>query len=198
VDEKTFLMVLFTSLVLLEAGLGNWAARRHGAKLPRFYTKAGAKYAWRVLEKGGWVIYALTLLIVGLMANAYAALWNGAYSLPLVGAGFVLILAATWVNYLGKRDLAKNFVASTSTTRGQTLVTTGIFARVRHPVYLGFVLLDAGMALVAVNAAGAALFALSVVGLVLRARKEEEELVKKFGKKYADYAKRVPGFVPRS
>ena len=196
-DEKTFLLALFVGLVLLDGGLGNWASRKYGARLPCFYTKTGARYAANALTKGSWVMYPLTILILALSVNGGLALWNDTYSIWLVALGFAFMLAATWVNYLGRRDLAKNFTPTTATSRGQKLVTTGVLSAVRHPIYLGFVLLDAGMALVAANALGAALFALSVAGLVIRARNEERELAAKFGKKYSGYARRVPGFIPR-
>ena len=79
----------------------------------------------------------------------------------------------------------------------QRLVTTGIRARVRHPVYLGHLCeligwgLGTGLALI---------YALTVFAVVTGAvmiRMEDAELEKRFGEQYANYRQRVPTVLPR-
>ncbi len=76
------------------------------------------------------------------------------------------------------------------------LVTTGIFARIRHPMYGSLLLLAWGILLkdptpVTVVLAGAA----SVL-LLLTARAEERENLQRFGPAYAEYMARTRRFVP--
>jgi protein-S-isoprenylcysteine O-methyltransferase Ste14 len=77
------------------------------------------------------------------------------------------------------------------------LVTTGIYARIRHPQYLGFLFLTLGM-----NLEWTTLFTLllwPVLALVYYrlAKEEDKENEAQFGEEYLKYKSTVPGFVPR-
>ena len=79
----------------------------------------------------------------------------------------------------------------------EKVVSTGIYARVRHPQYLSFILLHIGFSFLFSGLY--ALLATPLVFLMLYAfaRKEEAELVKEFGNDYEEYKKEVPMFIPR-
>ncbi len=79
----------------------------------------------------------------------------------------------------------------------KTLVTQGIYSRVRHPRYLeiGFGLL--GIALFTNYFAVYVLFGLSIPVLYLIVIIEERELRARFGEPYEEYCLRVPRFIPR-
>jgi len=78
-----------------------------------------------------------------------------------------------------------------------TIITTGPYRLVRHPIYSGIlfaVLATAGMRGTAAGALGALLIAL---GLVMKARVEERFLRDELGEdQYNSYARRVPMLVP--
>jgi len=77
------------------------------------------------------------------------------------------------------------------------LVTTGIRARVRHPVYLGhlceMVAWSVGTGLVVCWA----LTAFAVATGAVMIRMEDEELEKRFGEEYSSYRQQVPAVVPK-
>ena len=77
------------------------------------------------------------------------------------------------------------------------LLTTGIYARIRHPRYVQLLLALSAYALFA-NYSGAyimaALFWAQIYVVVLL---EEAELRDRFGEAYVSYAARTPRFVPR-
>ena len=76
------------------------------------------------------------------------------------------------------------------------LVTNGPFAVVRHPMYLGIILASVGGLLI--YRTWTLLFTtVSFLGLVLRARREEQALAAEFGEQWEEYCQRVPGWVPR-
>ena len=79
----------------------------------------------------------------------------------------------------------------------QRLVTTGIRARVRHPVYLGhlceMLAWSAGTGLVICYT----LTVFAVVTGMVMIRMEDEELAERFGAEYAAYRERVPGVLPK-
>ena len=74
------------------------------------------------------------------------------------------------------------------------LVKSGLYSRIRHPQYLGFILI-----IIAFNIQWPTIITL-IMGPVLiymyyrLAKKEERILIHKFGAEYIDYMKSVPGF----
>jgi protein-S-isoprenylcysteine O-methyltransferase Ste14 len=79
----------------------------------------------------------------------------------------------------------------------KNLATTGPYAYVRHPQYVGFILIMIGFLLQWPTILTLAMFPILVVMYVLLGRREEREAIAHFGEAYIEYRKRVPGFVPR-
>ena len=79
----------------------------------------------------------------------------------------------------------------------QRLVTTGIRARVRHPVYLGHLCEMLGWSVGTGLAVCWLLTGFAMVTGALMIRMEDAELEKRFGEEYAAYRKRVPAVLPR-
>jgi protein-S-isoprenylcysteine O-methyltransferase Ste14 len=76
--------------------------------------------------------------------------------------------------------------------REQRLVTSGIRARVRHPVYLAHLCEMLGWSLGTGLAVCYGLTAFAVVTGSVMIRMEDAELEKRFGEEYTEYRKRVP------
>jgi protein-S-isoprenylcysteine O-methyltransferase Ste14 len=104
-------------------------------------------------------------------------------SVVLIGAGFILIFAAWRVLYEAQR-------------RG-TLATSGPYGYVRHPQYVGFILILAGFLIQWPTLLTLAMFPVLVVMYVRLAKQEEAESRVAFGRAYDTYAARVPAFLPR-
>jgi len=104
-------------------------------------------------------------------------------SFAFIGGGFILISSAWRVLYQAQR-------------RGE-LAATGPYARVRHPQYLGFILVMFGFLLQWPTLLTLAMFPVLVWMYVRLARQEEREALAAFGEDYARYAERVPGLIPR-
>ena len=104
-------------------------------------------------------------------------------SFAFIGAGFWLIAGAWRVLYAAQQQ--------------QVLATTGPYAHVRHPQYVGFVLVMLGFLLQWPTLLTLAMFPVLVWMYVHLARQEEREVRALFGEVYAEYARRVPAFVPR-
>jgi protein-S-isoprenylcysteine O-methyltransferase Ste14 len=81
--------------------------------------------------------------------------------------------------------------------REQRLVTTGISARVRHPIYLGHLCEMLGWSVGTGLAVCWALTAFAIVTGAVMIRMEDAELEKRFGEDYAAYRERVPAVWPR-
>ena len=76
------------------------------------------------------------------------------------------------------------------------LITHGPFAIVRHPMYTGIIL--AAMGGLLIYCTWTLVFVTAVLlGLAVRARREEQALAVEFGEEWEAYCRRVPGWVPR-
>jgi protein-S-isoprenylcysteine O-methyltransferase Ste14 len=118
--------------------------------------------------------------------------WSGV----LLSAVGVVLLVSGWY------ALGDNLSTDAELLHHQTLCTTGIYARVMHPVYAGVVLSLLGASLALLSPACALVTLIVVTPLfVRRALYEERLLAAHFGRPYTDYAARtrrrfVPTFVP--
>ena len=77
------------------------------------------------------------------------------------------------------------------------LVTDGVYARVRHPQYLGLFILIASLLVQWPTILSVAMAPVLIVTYVRLARREELELEAQFGDAYLDYKANVPTFFPR-
>jgi len=101
----------------------------------------------------------------------------------LIIAGFFVISSSWSVLYEAQRKRA--------------LATTGPYAYVRHPQYMGFILVMFGFLLQWPTLLTLAMFPVLVWMYVRLARSEEQDAIAAFGDAYRQYAKSVPAFVPR-
>lgn len=106
--------------------------------------------------------------------------------------GILLILAGIWLNIWADRLFKKKKTAVKPLEKPSALITEGPFRFSRHPMYLGFVLLMIGVAVllgsvVAFLAPMAMLMTLEMIFIPY----EEKTLEEIFGQKYSDYKKRV-------
>ena len=79
----------------------------------------------------------------------------------------------------------------------RTLVTEGIYARLRHPRYVQLLIALIGYALIANYLASYFVVALWIPAIYIIVLLEERELRDHFGKVYEDYCHRVPKFIPK-
>jgi protein-S-isoprenylcysteine O-methyltransferase Ste14 len=77
-----------------------------------------------------------------------------------------------------------------------TLVTTGIYRYIRHPLYSSLLLLAWGIFFKAPSGLGLVLALGATVFLVLTARADEAECTSYFGSDYQEYMKRTRMFIP--
>jgi protein-S-isoprenylcysteine O-methyltransferase Ste14 len=121
-------------------------------------------------------------MLLGWKANPHFGPFH-LLSFGLIGGGFILISNAWSVLYEAQR-------------RGE-LATTGPYAHVRHPQYVGFILVLFGFLLQWSTLLTLAMFPVLVWMYVRLARSEEREAEAEFGETYRAYARRVPAFLPR-
>ena len=103
-------------------------------------------------------------------------------SFVFIGGGFVLIGAAWRVLYQAQQHRA--------------LATTGPYSYVRHPQYMGFILIMFGFLLQWPTLLTLLMFPVLVVMYVRLAHHEEGEVRAEFGDAYDRYAAKTPAWIP--
>ena len=101
----------------------------------------------------------------------------------LIGGGFILIGSAWDVLYKAQR--------------AQHVATTGPYAYLRHPQYVGFIVIMLGFLIQWPTLITLIMFPILVTMYVRLARREERDALAEFGDAYARYAAATPAFFPR-
>ena len=112
-------------------------------------------------------------------------------SIPLLHLTICIpfLIPGAWLAINGVKETT---LKAAETHRTEKIVTTGVYSIVRHPQYLGGLLAHAGISFLLSAWYSLLLTPLMVVLIYLISRKEEEELIREFGKEYEDYKKKVP------
>lgn len=111
--------------------------------------------------------------------------------------GAVCIAAGAAMNIMGRLRLQSNWSDHIKIYKDQTLVTTGIFSVVRHPLYASLMMMLFGGALIYTNYICAILtFIVFIPFMHYRAKQEEVLLAQEF-KDYALYRKKTGMFFPK-
>jgi len=192
-DDGVFRWVMVAGFVAVVAVIAPHRVRAAtNEKLDR--RKEGACMLATLRPAGG----ALWLSAIAYMINPAFMAWSSVL-LPVwlrwtgVGLALIAALVVVWMF----RTLGRNLTDTVVTRKQHTLVTNGPYRWVRHPLYTLAVLLGVANSLAAANwffvAAGCLVFLL----LAIRTRKEEENLLARFGDDYRNYMQRTGRFVPR-
>jgi protein-S-isoprenylcysteine O-methyltransferase len=111
-------------------------------------------------------------------------------------AGIVLTAAGIAFSIWARFLLGSNWSATVTVKRDHTLVRSGPYAIVRHPIYSGLILAALGTALAFGAAGGFLAPPILAIGWRLKSRREEEFMGSEFGGEYLRYSGRVKALVP--
>ena len=143
----------------------------------------------------------LTLLITFLSMN----FWDWIYFITqpaliqpiLFGFGILLGFVGAVLALMASRVISVSTVADMRTDRKAELITTGIYSRVRHPLYLATVLAFSALAFIYPFPV-VVVFALSMIGYtMIGAYFEERKLVIHYGDEYLNYRKTAGFILPK-
>ena len=151
-----------------------------------FIEMYGFALTWYIMIGFFGQSYAATLwyLLAGLTGEAlFTSIFLG-FLLPLSNT---IVLIGMFLVIFGWRKIHR--------AKSQ-LVTTGIYGRVRHPQYLGFMLITLGMNVLWVTISTLLLWPILVIVYYRLAKQEDEEMEKRFGEEYQKYKQIVPMFIP--
>ena len=187
----------WTVLAILASGFGisvyfRRRADRVGGSVPR--SRDGAAIAiplavFGLAGFGGLLVYVINpawMRWSQLELPAWVRLSGG----PLGIAALVLFV---WMF----RHLGDNVTPTATTRPRHTLVMTGPYRWIRHPMYSFYVLMLAGHVTLTASWFIGLVSGLGFAVLVVRTLKEEAHLEERFGDEYRSYMRRTGRFVPR-
>jgi protein-S-isoprenylcysteine O-methyltransferase Ste14 len=110
-------------------------------------------------------------------------------------------LVITWLGLATRiwaiATLGREFRTTVEVDPGQQVISTGPYARIRHPSYTGLLLIVVGIGLAAGDWVSLIIcLAAPLPALLLRIRVEEAELVRVLGDTYVDYERRTKRLIP--
>lgn len=148
------------------------------------------------------ILLAISLTGLGILPIAYVATGFPRFAeRPFepwaAGLGVMVALSALIVFRLTHKALGRNWSVSLDVREGHRLVETGIYRRVRHPMYTAFWLWALAQALLLPN------WAAGLSGLVgfgtlylFRIGQEERLMLDTFGDQYLSYSRRTARLIP--
>ncbi len=160
---------------------------------------------WRRLGPGWtcgivWSLLALGMAGLFRMRHALLAVEFGT-NYYLTAPGLLLMSVSIWLGMVWFRRMRLLTIMGlpelAPDRHPQGLITTGVYAIIRHPRYVQIFLGLLGSALIANYLALYLVVALWLPGIYVIVRLEEKELRDRFGPAYDEYRRRVPRFLPR-
>ncbi len=173
---------------------------RGGCMVAALFSGAGGMSSGKREDtRNRWVLLPLTLLWL-------AMIWLPPYCDPrnlwtLDGdavryAGLGLFLLGGVLRVGAVYSLAHRFSGLVAIQEDHQLMTGGLYKMIRHPGYLGMLLLFLGNALVFRSGLGLVITLLLLVPLIARVDAEEALLASEFGNQYSAYRERTWRLVP--
>lgn len=179
------------------------AAGWYGLRIPHVRRSRKTPVARDVMDMREKLRLAISLTGLGIVPLVYCATGmpgfaGRAFSAPLAFLGAVTAVAALVMFHLTHKALGRNWSVSLQMRESHKLITQGIYARIRHPMYSAFWLWAIAQALLLPNwvAGFSGLIGFGTLYL-LRVRPEEDMMIETFGSEYRAYMERTGRLWPK-
>lgn len=190
-------LTLFAVFAALGFGWRSWEQhRRTGSTGFRGISGHLGSVEW--LAGVGFVV-----ALIGALAAPALQLAGAVAPVPVLVApwiqltGIAFAVSGTAAMLLAQLDMGDSWRIGVDDGETTTLVRTGLFGRVRNPIFTAMLLFGFGLALVTPNIVALIAFGLLVVSIEVQVRLVEEPyLVRVHGQAYRDYVTAVGRFVP--
>jgi len=130
---------------------------------------------------------------VFLNINGYCIIGNTA----LTYIGLIFMLIGLFIRILSARTLGRFYTSTLKTIDEQVIVNKGIYKYIRHPGYLGVIVLFISGGFASGNYISLCICAgLVIPAYLYRIQTEEKMLINQFGEKYIEYKKHTSRLLP--
>ena len=150
-------------------------------------------------DKGSlWLLYILITIGYALSFSIGATKigrmnhWDAFFSI-----GVVLAVIGLMIRIQSMLTLKQYFTYSVSQVKNHELVETGLYKTIRHPGYLGQLMIFAGISTSLSNWLSVLLMMIPItVGYIYRIKVEERFMIEQMGENYLNYQKRTKRIIP--
>lgn len=177
------ILVLYFSWTFIELSAQSWEANATASKKP--YDKKSRYYIVACRHASLWTS-ALHVLFMG-----------GNHKFNIVILGVFVVVIGIFLRILAITQLKEYFTMEINANEEQEIISNGIYRYIRHPSYLGILLIFTGFPLIS----GSVYIALTVlitttIVIIYRMNIEEELLLEKIQNRYSDYMKMTFRLLP--
>ena len=161
------------------------------------------KSAEQEMGRGVMVLTAIITIVggVGLVLYLLAPPWWTWTTIPLgelvQWLGIVIAIPPLFYLVWVHRHLDTQWSIALELQEDHKLITSGPYAQVRHPMYLGIFVYTVGLILISLDILVFLFFAFSIWVNYRRIPSEEEMMIEEFGDAYREYIKRTGRLIPR-
>jgi protein-S-isoprenylcysteine O-methyltransferase Ste14 len=141
----------------------------------------------------GWLAGQVLLFVAIVVAPVGG--WSESLAATAQTVGNALVVVGLIVITLGAVGLGRNLTPFPKPRRDAELVEAGVYRWIRHPIYVGLIIVAVGASLVRASTIALLVSVILAVFLDLKARREEVLLSDRFPE-YAAYRRRTRRFIP--
>ncbi|MHA2202741.1 MAG: methyltransferase [Candidatus Hodarchaeales archaeon] len=196
-NENELLHLIFSVcflIFLFERGYFQSKAIRTSGELAKYKKKKSSMFLLILIFIIAqiWVLGSFIFILNPIFLD-----WS-AFSFPLWirWIGVILTGLGICVEFSTQLYLGRNYSTLLHISEEQSLITTGPYRYVRHPMYTALITVGNGMSLLSANWYFGLPFIATIIVIIFRIKKEEEVMVEKFGEEYTLYMKRTKRFIP--
>lgn len=118
--------------------------------------------------------------------------WNAFFAI-----GVVTALTGLMIRVQSILTIRQYFTYSVAHTQNHTLIETGLYKIIRHPGYLGQLMIFAGIAISLSNwLAVLSMMVPIAIGYIYRIEVEEDFMIEQMGESYSNYQRRTKRMIP--
>jgi protein-S-isoprenylcysteine O-methyltransferase Ste14 len=191
-------MTLFWAKLIWALGLIGWFAIRYphdrrSRRTPRVVQSDRARDLARLtISFTGMCLLPATYVLTG-----EPKLADYPFQPALAWIGAAVFVSSLWLFHRTHKDLGRNWSVTLEIRDRHSLVTSGVYRHVRHPMYSAFWLWAIAQALLLPNwiAGPAGLVGFGTL-FFLRIGREEQLMIEAFGDEYRDYMRRTSRVLP--
>jgi protein-S-isoprenylcysteine O-methyltransferase Ste14 len=139
------------------------------------------------MESWGYRVFTAVQIVATIAIVWGLANWTSPWNLQRY-VGTALVIVGISCIAVARYQLGKSF---SITAQARQLVTTGLYSKIRNPIYLFGTVTMIGVSLVLQKAAAWIIVAVVAIGQMLRARREARVLEAAFGEAYREYRRKT-------
>jgi protein-S-isoprenylcysteine O-methyltransferase Ste14 len=144
-------------------------------------------------DRGSLLLMWITITI----GFAGAFIFSGRMSQLWTGIGLIIIIAGLIIRWISILQLGNSFTVDVAIAKSAILKTNGIYKKIRHPSYLGILLVVAGFSATLCSLGSLLVLVLPVfIAVIYRITVEEKVLIDEFGSKYLEYMNKTKKLIP--